>query len=389
MSEKKIGLVCNYYILNYGSALQCYATQRAVEELGESIEGISFPNIPTKKAKIKVFLALKVKQFFKPKAVLKKIQRIKNSNINDYYLQIRKKRELKFKEFIDGNILLTKPYDSIEEVKRDIDNYNIVMLGSDQLLNPRDIILGYHTLSFVPDNIKKISYAASFGLSKLPYLVRRKAKKELRRFDCFGAREIRGAEIYKELTGKDVPVVVDPTLLISREGWEGICDSEPIIKEKYIYCYFIGENPVHRKIAEKLKEYTGYKIVLIRHIDEYIESDEKFGDIAVNEAGPKEFINLIANAEYVLADSFHATIFSVIFQKKFFVLNRFKSGSSGSTNSRIDSLLEKLELEERRIESVAELNEEHKKNINYTDVNYKLEEWKKNSKNYLKDALEI
>ncbi len=385
---KKVGLVCNYYIVNYGSALQCFATQKTVKEMGYDIKALQFPNIPTKEAKIQLALRLKLKQCFKPKAIIKKLQRTKNSNINQYYIDIRETRRKKFEDFINENLEMTDSYGSLDEVKNNIKDYDVIMLGSDQLLNPKDIIFGYHTLSFVSDDMKKFSYAASFGLSKLPITVRGKASKELKRFDSFAAREIRGAEMYKELTGKDAPVVVDPTMLISAKEWTEIVNQEPIIKEKYIYCYFIGENILHRQIAEKLKEKTGYKIVSIRHIDEFIKADESFGDIAVNEAGPKEFINLVSNAEYVLADSFHATIFSILYNKNFFVLNRFTEGSSGSTNSRIESLLTKLDLEERRINTIQELEEKYMEQIDYSGVDKTLEKWIIESKKYLKEALE-
>lgn len=385
---KKVGLVCNYYILNYGSALQCFATQKTVKEMGYDVKALQFPNIPTKNAKIQLALRLKLKQCFNPKAVAKKLQRIKNSNSNQYYIDIREKRRNKFEQFINENLDMTESYNSIGEVSVAANRYDTIMLGSDQLLNPKDIIFGYHTLSFVPDNIKKISYAASFGLSNLPLTVKGKAARELKRFDCFAAREIRGAEIYKELTGKDAPVVVDPTMLISADEWSEIAGQEPIVKDKYVYCYFIGENTLHREMARKLREYTGYKIVSIRHIDEFIKDDENFGDIAVNEAGPKEFINLVLNAEYVLADSFHATIFSILFHKKFFVLNRFVEGSAGSTNSRLESLLNKLGLKERRIESLSELNDKYKDEIQYSVVDKTLKQWVLDSKEYLKNALE-
>lgn len=385
---KRIGLVCNYYILNYGSALQCFATEFIIKDMGYDVETIQFANIPTKKAKRQIFLRLKLKQCFIPKAVIKKMHRLKNNNLNEYYKNIVKERKKNFDEFITSNLRLTEKYNSLDEVRKIAEKYNVIILGSDQLLCPKDIICGYHTLSFVPDNVKRISYAASFGLSELPFLVKNIAGKDLRKFDKFSAREIAGAKIFKELTGKEVPVVVDPTMLISVEKWNNISGDEPIIQGKYIYCYFIGENKSHRKIAKKLSLLTGYKIVSIRHIDEYIEEDELFGEEAVNNAGPKEFINLIKNAEYILADSFHATIFSILFKKNFFVLNRFENNSSGSTNSRIDSLLNILGLEERRLHSSEDITKKYDKKINYDIVNNVLKDWVEESKRYLKDALE-
>jgi hypothetical protein len=384
---KKVGLVCNYYILNYGSALQCYATEKTIKEMGYEVEAIKFSNIPTTKAKMQLILKLKLKQLFKPKAILAKLRRIKDNSTNHLYAEILKNRKYKFTQFINENMMFSKEIHQFEELHNFVEKYDTVILGSDQLLNPKDIIFGYHTLSFVPDNICKVSYAASFGLSKLPISVKSKAQKELSRFDSFSAREIRGAEIYKELTGKKVPVVVDPTLLLSRTEWDEISGSEPIVKDRYIYCYFIGLNEMHRNIAKRLAEITGYKIVSIRHIDEYIKEDENFGDIAINDAGPSEFVNIVKNAEIILADSFHATIFSVIFNKRFFVLNRFANNSSQSTNSRIDSLLEILNLEDRRIANVEDVENRYNDTIDYQKVNEILKNWSGESKEYLKNSL--
>ena len=385
---KKVGLVCNYYMLNYGSLLQCYATQKAIENMGHDVEAIQFENIPTDKAKKQLFLRLKLKQMFKPKAVLKKLERMKNTNSNQFYNDLRTIRKNRFHDFIDEKLCLSKPYDSLEQVQGNVGNYDVIALGSDQLLCPKDIIFGYHTLEFVPEDIKKISYAASFGLSKLPGSVVKKARRDLKRFDDFAAREVAGAGIYKELTGKEVPVVVDPTLLLESEQWKEVAGKTPIIEGDYIFCYFIGDNSEHRKMAEALKKKKGLKIVTIRHIDDYIEADENFGDIAVNDAGPKEFINMIVNAKYVLSDSFHATIFSTMMHKQFCVFNRFAVGSKGSTNSRLDSLLGKLGTEERRVSESKEMLEIIDNQVDWNRVDNILKTWIEESKDYLKKAIE-
>lgn len=385
---KKVGLVCNYYMLNYGSLLQCYATQKAIEDMGYDVEAIQFENVPTNKAKKQLFLRLKFKQMFKPKAVLKKLERIKNTNSNQFYNDLRMVRKNRFDDFINEKLCLSKPYNCLEEVQADVKNYDVIALGSDQLLCPKDIILGYHTLEFVPEGMKKISYAASFGLSKLPGSVVKKAGRDLKRFDNFAAREVAGAGIYKELTGKEAPVVVDPTLLLEAEQWRAVAGENPIIAGDYIFCYFIGDNSKHRKMAENLKEKTGLKIVTIRHIDDYIEADENFGDIAVNDAGPKEFINMIVNAKYVLSDSFHATIFSTMMHKQFCVFNRFAVGSKGSTNSRLDSLLGKLGTEERRVSNSGEMFQIIENQIDWNCVDNILKIWIEESKDYLKKAIE-
>ena len=385
---KKVGLVCNYYMLNYGSLLQCYATVKAIKDMGYDIEAIQFENIPTKKAKKQLVLRLKIKQLFKPSAIFKKLERIKNTNYNSEYDELRKKRKEKFDKFVNENIPLSRKYNSLEEVSEYCREYDVLTLGSDQLLCPKDIIMGYHSLEFVPDDIKKISYAASFGLSKLPMLVKKKAARDLKRFDCFAAREIAGEKIYKDLTGKSAPVVVDPTLLLSRDKWLDVAGEKPLVDGDYIFCYFIGNNEKHREMANIIKEKTGLKIATIRHIDDYISADEGFGDVCINDSGPIEFTNMILNAKYVLSDSFHSTIFSIMYHKKFLVFNRFAEGSTGSTNSRIYSLLEMLSLQDRRTDDKETVNDILTKEIEYDKVDTKLESWIKDSKDYLKGAID-
>ena len=384
---KKVGLVCNYYMLNYGSLLQCYATVKAINDMGYNIEAIQFENIPTKKAKKQLVLRLKIKQLFKPSAIFKKLERIKNTNYNSEYDELRKKRKEKFDKFVNENIPLSRKYNSLEEVSEYCREYNVLTLGSDQLLCPKDIIMGYHSMEFAPDDVKKISYAASFGLSKLPKLVKKKAARDLKRFDCFAAREIAGEKIYEELTGKSAPVVVDPTLLLSREKWLEVAGERPLVDGDYIFCFFRGDNEKHREMANIIKEKTGLKIATIRHIDDYISADEGFGDVCINDAGPVEFTNMILNAKYVLADSFHSTIFSIMYHKKFLVFNRFAEGSSGSTNSRIDSLLEMLSLQSRRTDDKEKVADYLLNDIEYEKVDETLEKWIEDSKAYLRESL--
>ena len=139
-----------------------------------------------------------------------------------------------------------------------------------------------------------------------------------------------------------------------------------------------------RKFAEKLKEKTGYKIVVLKHLDEFIPEDENFGDYAPYDIGPIEFINLIKYAEYVCTDSFHGTVFSIINHKDFFTFSRYEKEVQESTNTRLVSLLKLLGLENR-------MNNDEIMNatiINYDDVDIKLLKLRENSLTYLKDAID-
>ena len=155
-------------------------------------------------------------------------------------------------------------------------------------------------------------------------------------------------------------------------------------KEKYIFCYFLGTNEEHRKKAIELKEKTGYKIVTIPFLDNYVKEDKNFGDIQLFDVDTKDVINYIRNSEYVLTDSFHGTIFSILNEKKFITFNRFNSERKNSRNTRIDSLFELLELKDRRYDGNI-FNIERK--IDYKTLDMKLEKLRSESKQFLEEAL--
>ena len=117
----------------------------------------------------------------------------------------------------------------------------------------------------------------------------------LDRIQCLSTREIAGVKIIKDLTGRDAQLVCDPTLLIDRGYWDELKGEEKFIKEKYIFCYFLGNNPPHRDFANRFKEKTGYKLVALQHLDELVLSDIEFADIKPFNVSPSDFINLVAN----------------------------------------------------------------------------------------------
>ena len=163
---------------------------------------------------------------------------------------------------------------------------------------------------------------------------------------------------------------------------------ERLIQDKYIFCYFLGKTVEYRKFAERLKEKTGYKIVSLNHLDEYVKYSDKFADEAPFDIGPSEFLNLIRNAEFVCTDSFHGTVFSLINHKKFFVFRRYKKHSKVSTNSRLNSLLKIVDLIDRMLEGEESVEDLVEKEIDYEVVDQKLEEFREESKAFLRGALD-
>ena len=146
-----------------------------------------------------------------------------------------------------------------------------------------------------------------------------------------------------------------------------------------------------REIANAVKNKTGKKIFSIPCMDEVNLEDLQFGDKQLYDVGPSEFLSYIKNAAYVITDSFHGTVFSVLFNKQFAVYNRYNNNNKNSTNSRIDTLLMKIELENRRILSNCSTEEGTNillSTIDYSKVNSKVSELRSGSIEYLKHVLE-
>lgn len=385
--KKKVGLVTCYFKHNYGSMLQAYATQKILDDNNIPNETINIDNnIDFKKGKRNYYLhQIFNYNFIKSKFGMlklkldKKLNKELGKNIN-----IRTKKYETFKK----KFHLTKPYQTYEELtKLCQERYSDVIVGSDQLWLPVNVVADYYTLSFVPEEVNKISYATSFGVSEIEPKYKSLYKKFLDRINHLSVREESGVNIIQNISTNKAKLVCDPTLLLTKKEWEEIVPEKRIIKEKYILCYFLGKNIEHRKFAERLKQETGYIIVSLNHADEYVKYSDTFADIKPYNIGPSEWINLIKNAEYICTDSFHGTVFSLINNKNFYTFRRYKATNKVSTNSRIDSLLSIVDLKERLLDGTEEISSILNLEIDYTKVNKKLSTFRKTSKKFLLDAL--
>ena len=387
---KKTAIVSCYFQHNYGSMLQAYATQMALDKLGyenETIDISGFEN-EIKKNKFKYFVKAAVTSDF----LVSKIGRLKNALLkifpNSEYSNLVKERARKFEEFKKSYFRLSQKYNSKKELgELCVEKYSNVVVGSDQLWLPGNIAADYYTLNFVPDTVNTIAYATSFGQSILPNDIKNKAKIFLEKINYISVREETGKKLVKDIVNRDVSVVCDPTLLFTGEEWLKIQDEVAIINEPYILCYFLGNNAVHREFVKKLKKKTGCKIVALIHIDEYIKDDEKYADETPYNVGPVEFLNLIRNANYVCSDSFHCSVFSILYNKIFFSFRRYTKNTKQSTNSRLDTLFTITGIDGRIMEGNEEIEDILNKNINYEDVQERLKKVREESINYLVKAL--
>ena len=347
---KKTAIVSCYFQQNYGSMLQALATQMALDKLGIDNETINIEGFrhEIKKAKIKYFIKASVTSDI----LLSKIGMAKNvlrkKFVKDEYTTNSKVRSAKFQDFYKKNFRLSKKYDSIADLAVDCSQkYSSVLVGSDQLWLPANIEADYYTLNFVPENVNTVAYATSFGQATLPKNSLRKASVFLKRIKHIGVREESGQRLVKQITGRDVPVVCDPTILFSGEEWLSIQQLEPIVDGDYIFCYFLGNNPLHREFAKRLRMATGYKIVAIANLDEYVKIDNEYADLIPYDVDPSDFLNILRNAQYICTDSFHCSVFSILYRKHFFTFRRYSRNTKSSTNSRLDTLFKMAGLDNR------------------------------------------
>ena len=381
---KKIGLAVCFDTKNFGSQLQVLATIKKVEELGCIPEIIEYNKKLTLSFVIQQIPRLFNVSFFKSKikGSIKKSKVASDKEISSN-VDIRNHRFMQFREKYFKSI--SYKYIGWKNLKIGASKrYDAVLCGSDQLWLPSNLESHFYTLEFAPKCMRKIAYATSFGVSCIPWYQRRRTAKYLNNFDYLSTRELKGKEIIHDLVKKNAKVVCDPTLLFPAEQWDNILAREEVIAEKYIFCYFLGENKEHRNVANELKSKTGYKIVTIPFLDNYVESDKVFGDIQLYDVDSKDFVNLIRNAEFILTDSFHGTVFSILNHKKFITFDRFASGK-GSRNSRIDSLCSLLDLNTRRFNS--NIWDEVNHDIDYIEVDKRLEKLRCKSELFLSTAL--
>jgi hypothetical protein len=362
---RKIGIITVFTNFNYGSKLQSFALQQTLKSLGFKGENILIQETSIIK-KNKLISIIK-----KPELIIRFASRKKYRN-----------RENLFNEYTKNNLNVSS-YNN-EQIK-DLEmqgsgSYFKYICGSDQIWAPNQFNENFF-LSFINKKENKIAYAPSIGLPVIPTELINKYTELISDFEYISVREKDGAKIIKELTGRDAPVVLDPTLLLTGEDWKKHM-VQPNKKSPYILCYFLGWNKGHREWVEDLKRKTGYRIIVLP----FATRDFFWGDEQAFEVGPKEFIGLINNAEIICTDSYHGILFSTNLNKEFYAFLRFKDNDELNQNSRVKNILETLNLENR---IVKENQQDLPVDINWNSVNEIINKNRYESINYLKNAIEI
>lgn len=319
---------------NFGNRLQNYAVSKFLSQKNFKVETIlnttGMYNVENESS-----FKNKIKKNIKKISILKKHQRFNN-----------------FSKF-DKNIEYSDIKIDLEHIPKELsDKYDFFVTGSDQVWNP---IFGrlssIDLLEFVEPK-KRIAFSASFGISSLEKKYEKRVKKELIKFNAISVRENAGKQIVTSLTERDdVEVLVDPTMLLSAEEWDKVMKKpRQLNNEKFILNYFLGELSEERKKAiNKIATENKCKVINI------LDKKDPFYT-----CGPSEFLYLEKNAFLICTDSFHSSVFAVIYNRPFVIFDREEKGIV-SMNSRIETLISKLKLVNR------EYNNEciSKENINH------------------------
>ncbi len=364
MIEKKVGILTWHYFLNFGSALQAYALKQTIEKLGYITEVINYRNpkdgLPNQyKDLIRLFIS---KIFFQRGVLFGHQITYPFLNFHKKYLKIK------------------KPFNDIETLRNISKNFYSIICGSDQIWAP-NILNPVYFLNFVPNNVRRISYAASIGLNNIPENLVNLYHSELKKFHSISVREKMGQILLENKCNIKSSIVLDPTLLLDEEEWSRM-ERKPFelnlnLDNEYVFCYFLKkDNKYKQAILDKFGEnIIGYSLNL---------NDKSWMKDVTGYIGPREFLWLIHHAKTIITDSFHGTIFSLIFHKNFITFNRFKINDPICQNSRIEQLNDYFFIK-NKIFNEDDLIFDNEYNYEYFDNN--ITKYKNNSINYLTYAL--
>jgi len=376
--NKVVILTLNGYF-NYGNRLQNHALQEVLKSIGFEAETVINGNEP--KGNRNYTLVERIDNLIKksPREIFDRLEYKTWAK--------RNKDEIKKSNEIRTEIFKKFTYDYIKETDYTISDNNIpeglscrydyFVTGSDQVWNPAyNYGSSIYFLTFAPKH-KRIAYAPSFGVSEIKPEYKEKYKEWISEIPWLSVREDDGARIIKELTGRDAPVLVDPTLLLTKEKWLSIAkEAQNKPKGNYLLTYFLGGiPPKYKKQIKKIAKVNNLEVINLADIR----------DKETYRTGPSEFIDYINSCSVFCTDSFHGAVFSILFEKPFIVYERM--GSTLSMFSRIETLLKKFKLESRKAENIK--SNEDVFNIDFSHVPAILEAERKKSYDFLKEALNV
>lgn len=358
---KTLGIVTIFDNNNYGNRLQNYALQEVLKERNFNV--ITFRNYHNKNESKFLSTLRRTDLFWLFRSIYFRLKHSPNSQ-----------RRLAFEAFTEKNIATSNVILTSDKQKIRNKSIDAVVIGSDQVWNYTFArFSNIDFASFVSEGTPIISYAASFGVSQIPKKLHQQYIAGLSRIKSLSVREISGQGIVRDIIKREVPIVLDPTLLLSTNQWKALASSSTFdTGSSYVLVYMLGELSADR--ASYINEYALTHKLKVKRLND-------ISDLELYTANPQDFVKLFLNAKVVFTDSFHACVFSVLFKKRFEIFNRI--GESVSMNSRIESLIEILKLKTKNSEHGSQIIEV----TAYTNIDVTLESAKTKSLKYLDRAL--
>lgn len=355
----KIGTLTFHRTTNYGGVLQAYALQKCISNLNYDINIINYNNID-------IYSYYDYRVFYGRQSLKTRLGKIVRYGYNKAVYSL-------FEDFWNNYLSLSQECTSKEELKIIEEEYDVMIVGSDQIWNPNAIFKDFNAFLLEDFNGRKISYAASAGNIHLWDNYLKIYWNDLHNFDYISVRESQMIDATCKLSGKEVSLVLDPTLLLNCKDWK-LLENKVDVPKKYILIYYLGNN---QKLEDDLYDFykkTGLQIISIGK-----KLDKKFNSLRPV-CGPREFLYLFHNASYIFTSSFHGTVFSIQYQKQFVTYG------NGGYNSRMETLLNTLELNNHLIVDEGYykiLNEK----INWEKADKQLTKERKKSLDFILNAL--
>jgi len=376
--------------MNYGQLLQAYGTAETVKSFGYNCEIINIQMNRDERAFFLKLLDLTIRFFTRnPLNELGKVKKklIENAFQSRYEAELSLKME-KFDLFRERKLPISASvYSGTEDITANPPVYDAYICGSDQIWNPNYIFRQkYHEyfLSFAPQK-KRVAYAPSFGIQQLPSECIVAYREWISQIPYLSCREVTGVEIIKNLTGRDAVHVLDPTLLLGQEQRDELIREvdTPNYVKPYILCYILGVSTSYEFFLESSVAELGYQVVTLP----MLSGRKGYENTNCFDAGPAEFVSLIRHADYVITDSFHGIVFSMIYNRPFAVFHRKDPWSrENQMFSRILSLLSLCKIEPPLMNE-SSVFDRSMLDIDFTIANEVLQREIDKSKQYLSDSL--
>lgn len=383
---KKVGIITIVNVNNYGAELQAFATFRKLQLMGYNAEIINYLyykdwryidskmsrsfNSMSIKGKIIYFAKYRVASF-----VLNKILPLICKDV--------KQRIANFNSFHQHNTRFSKLYKSMKDLYTDTPIYDVYMVGSDQVWNPNaSSSIEPYFLTFAPHSALTVSYASSFGVSKIENnSIANRIKLGLSSIKTISVRESSGVNLVKELTGRTAQLVCDPTLLLNKSEWTMFMKPVSNMPQRYVLIHQLSESDAIVKLATRIGKQEQIPVYRICKRAFKVKKDK--GVVNILNAGPSEFLSLITNASFIITNSFHGTAFSINFDVPFYTVVSAKK----KNNNRMESLLDYVGLGKRIVKDDVDITNLPIVGYDVNATQLKLKSFRLESEKFLEDAL--